>query len=70
MRIDIVLDDALLAEAISLTGANTNREVIDLALRELVRRRRKKNLLELDGNITVGQGYNHKATRALRDGLA
>jgi Arc/MetJ family transcription regulator len=36
MRISVVVDDALLAEALRLTGLKTPQEVIELALRTLV----------------------------------
>jgi Arc/MetJ family transcription regulator len=35
-RTNIELDDALVKEAIRLTGARTKREVVDIALRRLV----------------------------------
>jgi len=35
-RTNIEIDDALIAEALSLTGASTKREVVDIALRRLV----------------------------------
>ncbi len=37
-RTNIVLDDALVARAMRATGARTKRQVVDVALRELVRR--------------------------------
>lgn len=36
-RTNIVLDDALVERAMKLTGAKTKREVVDRALREMVR---------------------------------
>lgn len=47
MRTNVVLDDDLVAEAIALTGVTTKKALIHLALRELVRVRRKKDLSEL-----------------------
>lgn len=38
MRTNIVLDDRLVREAMRLSKAQTKREVVDLALREKVRR--------------------------------
>jgi len=37
MRTRILIDDALLQEALRVTGAATTREVVKLALRTLVR---------------------------------
>lgn len=51
MRTNIVLDDDLVAEAQRLTGARTKREVVDLALRQLVRLQRQRAVLDLEGAV-------------------
>ncbi len=66
MRTEIVLDDELIEEAFDLTGAQTEKELVDLALRELVRKRRKKDLTELAGRIQFHEGFDHKALRKTR----
>jgi Arc/MetJ family transcription regulator len=66
MRTSIVLDDDLIEEALALTGARTKREVIQLALEELVKARKKRNLADLAGRIRFRDGFDHKATRKLR----
>ena len=67
MRTNIVLDDALVAEALALTHARTKSEVVQLALKELVRSRRKKrNLADLAGRIRFRAGFDHKRLRKLR----
>lgn len=66
MRTNVVLDDELVEEAFDLTGARTKRELIRLALQELIRSRRKKNLLDLAGTIDFDADYDHKALRELR----
>ncbi len=66
MRTNVVLDDDLVTEAFALTEVRTKRELIDLALRELVRIRRKKDLTELAGRIHLRDDYDHKAMRGLR----
>ena len=67
MRTNIVLDDELVDEAFSLTGIRTKRELVDLALREMVQRRRKKNLMDLAGMVKLRPDYDHKQMRRLRD---
>jgi Arc/MetJ family transcription regulator len=42
MQITVNLEDSLLKEAFQLTHLSTQEELVDLALRELVRSRRKK----------------------------
>lgn len=68
MRTNIDLDDALLREALELTGAKTKREVVHMALGDLVRRLKKKNLADLAGQIRFRRDFDHKALRGLRHG--
>jgi Arc/MetJ family transcription regulator len=51
MRTNIEIDDEVLAEAQRLTGARTKRETVDVALRELVARRRQRDVLALRGRV-------------------
>ena len=44
MRTNIVLDEQLTNEAFILTGLKTKRELVDFALRELVRIKKKEKL--------------------------
>jgi Arc/MetJ family transcription regulator len=68
MRTNVVLDAELVREAFRLTGARTKRELIDTALRELIRVRRKRDLTELAGRIRLRKDFDHKGLRALRHG--
>ena len=42
MRTNIVLDDDLVEQAFALTGVRTKRELVHLALSELVRQQKKR----------------------------
>ena len=66
MRTNIVLDDILVQEAFRLTDARTKRELIQLALEELIRVRRKLNLAGLAGRIRLRDDFDHKAMRDVR----
>ena len=66
MRTNIVLDDDLVEEAFALTGIRTKKDLVHLALEELVRRRRKKDLMLLAGRIRFAEGYDHKTSRETR----
>lgn len=66
MRTNVDLDDELVAEAFALTGVQTERELLRLALSELIRVRRKKDLSELAGRISLRDDFDHKAMRATR----
>jgi len=63
MRTNIVLDDHLVAEAMRLTGAASKRETVDLALRELVARRRQREFLELAVQGLIAPDYDVRAVR-------
>lgn len=51
MRTNIEIDDDVLREVRRLTGARTKREAVDLALRELVARYRRLEILKLRGKV-------------------
>jgi len=68
MRTNLVLGWRARREAFRLTGARTKRELIDMALRELVRVRRKKDLMELAGRIRLRKDFERKGLLALRHG--
>ena len=64
MRTNIVLDDDLLAEAFRHSAAKTKKALIHEALRELVRKHKRRSLLDLKGKIGLADGYDHKKLRA------
>ena len=68
MRTGFVLDDDIVREAFSLTGVRTKRELVRVALEELVRRRRRRDLTELAGKVRLRDDYDHKALRHTRVG--
>jgi len=51
-RTNVVLDDDLVAKCRKETGIQTVRALIDHALRELLRHRRQRKVLELKGMVT------------------
>ena len=63
MQITLNLDEALLEEALQLTKFSTQEELMNLALQELVKSRRKKNLLDLAGQIQFTEDFDHKSMR-------
>ena len=66
MRTNIVIDDDLMDESISLTGIHTKRELVNVALKELVQNRKKKDLFKLAGKIEFREDFDHKEERSLR----
>ncbi len=65
MRTNIVLDDELVAEAMKCSGARTKREVVEIALRELVQRHAQRRILDLVGEDLIDPDYD--VTRVRRD---
>ncbi len=51
MRTNIVIDDRLMRGTLKATGLKTKREVVELALKELLRLRRQSDLKKLRGKV-------------------
>ncbi len=51
MRTNIVIDDNLMAEAMAVTGLGTKRELVETALRTLIRINRQADVLALAGAV-------------------
>ncbi len=51
MRTNIVIDDALMAEATALTGASSKRSVVELGLLALIRQRKQRAILDYEGKF-------------------
>jgi Arc/MetJ family transcription regulator len=66
MQIILNIDESLLNEALELTNIATQEELVKLALQEFVRSRRKKNLLDLAGQIQFTEDFDHKVLRETR----
>jgi len=66
MRTNIVIDDELLNEAFSVSNARTKKDLIDEALREFIRLKKRKDLTNLAGTIRFHKNYDHKKLRKLR----
>ena len=50
-RTNINLDDSLVTKGLKITGLRTKRELVDLALRELLRKEDQKSILSLEGKF-------------------
>ncbi|MFO1037203.1 MAG: type II toxin-antitoxin system VapB family antitoxin [Geminicoccaceae bacterium] len=51
MRVTIEVDEALMAEVLQATGIRTESEVVDVALRLLVRRAQQSSARDLFGTV-------------------
>lgn len=50
-RTNIELDDNLVSEAMKLTDKKTKKDVVNYAVEELVRKLKRKKILELEGKV-------------------
>ncbi|AMW30607.1 MULTISPECIES: type II toxin-antitoxin system VapB family antitoxin [Arthrospira] len=67
MKKSIELNEELVKEGLRLTNIQTEQELINLALSELVKNRKKRNLLDLSGQIQFSTDYDYKALRLNRN---
>ena len=51
LRTNIELDEKLVDEAMKLTHKKTKKELVNYALRELVSKIKRKNILKLEGKV-------------------
>lgn len=63
MRTNIVLDDELVKEAFRHAPVKTKRELVDLALREFVVARKRRDLRDLFGKVKLDPTYDYKKAR-------
>jgi Arc/MetJ family transcription regulator len=63
MNTNIFIDNELITQAINLSELKTKKDVVDVALREYVAKRKRKNLAELKGKIEFADGYDYKEMR-------
>ena len=64
MRTNIVLNDELIDEAFNYSKTiSTKRELIEVALKEYVDNRKRKNIKELRGKIKFRENYDYKEMR-------
>ena len=52
MRTNIVLDEKLIEKGKKYTGIKTKKELVDFALRELIKRKRRKRILGWKGKLS------------------
>ncbi len=63
MRTNIVLDEKLVDEAMRYANVRTKRELVDLALREFVAARRRRDVSELFVKVQIDPDHDYKALR-------
>ncbi len=51
MRTNIVIDDQLIKKGMRYTGIKTKKNLVDFALKELIKRKERKKILSLKGKL-------------------
>lgn len=64
MRTNIMLDDELVKKAFQYADVKTKRALIDLALREFVEIRQRRDVRELRSKVKLRLDYDYKTLRA------
>lgn len=62
-RTNIVIDDKIMKQAMKATGAKTKREAVDIALRQVVRKAERLNVLDLVGKNLIDPAYDVRVAR-------
>jgi Arc/MetJ family transcription regulator len=63
MRTNILIDDALMKEALTVSGLKTKRDIVHKALEEFVWNLKKKDLRKLRGRVRFAPDYDYKRLR-------
>jgi Arc/MetJ family transcription regulator len=65
MRTNIILNDELVEEAFKYsTNIESKRELVEIALKEYVENRKRRNLKDLKGKVKFADDYDYKSMRA------
>ena len=65
MRTNILIDDKLINEALTIAAVKTKKDIVNLALKEFVEHHKRKNLLDLKSKISFQSDYDYKKLRNL-----
>jgi Arc/MetJ family transcription regulator len=63
MATNLALDDKLIEQARKLGGHTSKKEAVTAALRQYVRARRARKLIEMAGTIEYFDDYDYKSAR-------
>jgi Arc/MetJ family transcription regulator len=66
MATNLALDPKLLDQVLELSGEQTKKAAVTLALKEFVARREQRKLAELFGKLEWDPSYDYKAERSRR----
>ena len=67
MATNLAIDPELLNRALAISGVETKKATVTMALQEFIARRERARIADLFGTLEWDEGYDYKAERAHRD---
>ncbi len=63
MATNLAIDEELLRMALEISGLRTKKDIVNLALKEFVNRRKQMEIIDLFGKIDPDPDYDYKKGR-------
>ncbi len=63
MATNLAIDEALLEEALKAGGFKTKKETVNVALKELIQRRKQEDVVRMFSSVGYDKNYNYKKMR-------
>jgi len=64
MATNLALDPALIERAVAVSGEPSKKAAVTLALKEFIARREQRRIVDLLGQLSWDDSYDHKAERS------
>lgn len=64
MTTNLAISQELLVEALEVSGLKTRKEIVNLALKEFINRRKQVEILKLFGKLDPDPDYDYKKARS------
>ena len=64
MATNLAIDQKLLREALEVSGLNTKKDPVNMALKEFVNRRKQMEILDLFGTMDPDPDFDYKKGRS------
>ena len=63
MGTNILIDDELMTQAMTVSGIKTKKAVVEQAIREFIEKHTRKDISDLFGSISFADDYDYKMLR-------
>lgn len=70
MPTNLAIEDTLITEAQSVGQHKTKKEAVTAALREYIKHRKQRRILDLTGTVAYDPAYDYKAQRRKKSSVA